>query len=214
MMERVLVISPHPDDESIGCGGTLRKYATGGATVKVVFLTSGEQGGHGVAPERMAPIREREAIAAARTLGISDIEFWREPDSRLRASQRLVDAMAAAMDAFRPDTVFIPYIKDHHADHRAAARLARRAARECANMVRLLMYEVWTPVDEVDVIVDISPYVKIKRRAIRAYRSQCSVLGFDDAMLGLARYRGELFDWPKAGKDGQTHAEVFKVLPL
>jgi len=62
-MERVLVISPHPDDESIGCGGTLHRYATEGATVKVAFLTSGEQGGHGVvtvsgnvAPAKMAEL--------------------------------------------------------------------------------------------------------------------------------------------------------------
>lgn len=211
-MQRMLVISPHPDDEAIGCGGTLSRYASEGASIKVIFLTSGEQGGHGAPPGEMLAIREREAVRAAKVLGIQETEFWREPDGGLRASNRLVEALAVEMNAFKPTTVLIPYTKDHHADHRAAARLARRAARVGGIQGRLLMYEVWTPLDDMDVVVDITGSISMKLKAIKAYRSQCSVLSFDEAMLGLARYRGELFDWPRT-QDGVKHyAEVFKIL--
>src|SRR5262249_18052193 len=75
-MRRILVISPHPDDESIGCGGALRKHALRGDEVRVVFLTSGEKGGHGRPLEETARARELEAATAAAILGLAGIEFW------------------------------------------------------------------------------------------------------------------------------------------
>src|SRR5205807_1547507 len=95
LMSRVLVISPHPDDEAIGCGGTLRQHVLQGDTVRVVFLTSGENGGHGMPPEETGRIREEEARAAAEILGISEVEFWREPDGAVRVTSRLTDRLRA-----------------------------------------------------------------------------------------------------------------------
>jgi LmbE family N-acetylglucosaminyl deacetylase len=69
------------------------------------------------------------------------------------------------------------------------------------------MFEVWTPLQEMDQIVDITPYVKIKREAIRAYKSQCDVMRFDEAALALNRYRGEMHSWP-----GGDYAEIFRRL--
>ena len=66
------------------------------------------------------------------------------------------------------------------------------------------MYEVWTPLQQFDHIVDISAYVEIKRKAILAHKSQCSVMSFDEAILGLNRYRGEMFSWPEG-----EYAETF-----
>ena len=66
------------------------------------------------------------------------------------------------------------------------------------------MFEVWTPLQRMDQIVDITPYIETKIAAIRAHKSQCDVLGFDDAFLGLARYRGEMFSWPEG-----DYAEIF-----
>jgi LmbE family N-acetylglucosaminyl deacetylase len=66
------------------------------------------------------------------------------------------------------------------------------------------MYEVWTPLQRMDEIVDISPYVETKLAAVRAHKSQCAVLRFDEAVQGLNRYRGEMHSWP-----GGDFAEVF-----
>ena len=84
-MSRILVLSPHPDDESIGCGGTLRRHVLGRDQVKVVFLTSGERGGHGRPPEETRQVREAEARAAGRILGVRRLEFWQQPDGAVRA---------------------------------------------------------------------------------------------------------------------------------
>lgn len=206
MSERVLVISPHPDDEAIGCGGTLRGHALAGAEIRVVFLTSGEGGGHGLAPAETARLREGEAHAAARILGVSDLEFWRETDGGLRASASLVGRMRDVIYAFRPDRIYAPHSGDAHRDHRAAARIALLAARQAGTPADLLGFEVWTPLARLDEIVDITPFIEAKLAAIRCHASQCGVLRFDDAAVGLARFRGELYCWPK---DPDTHSGLY-----
>jgi LmbE family N-acetylglucosaminyl deacetylase len=109
----------------------------------------------------------------------------------------------------RPDVIYVPHDREMHRDHRAAARLLRRAlSNGRPRTADVLAYEVWTPLERMDEIVDISAYVEEKLAAIRAYKTQCDVLRFDEAFLGLARYRGEMFLWP-----GGPYAEVFIRVP-
>lgn len=87
-MSRVIVISPHPDDDVIGCGGTIRKHVVDGDEVHVVYLTSGEWGigeEHGSLEER-AGWRETEAgVASGQVLGVQGGHFLRAPDRGLVA---------------------------------------------------------------------------------------------------------------------------------
>lgn len=209
-MKNILVISPHPDDEAIGCGGTLRKHILGGDTVEVIFLTSGEQGGHGRSLEETVSVREQEAKAAALIIGINKIEFWREQDGLLRSTQDLIAKLQKRISTWRPDLIYVTHAREDHSDHRSAFRMVRRAIKSLSSSVMkpaVLMYEVWTPIHQMDHIVDISPYIDVKQMAIQAYESQCAVMKFDDAILGLNRYRGEIYSWP-----GGDYAEVFKML--
>lgn len=211
-MKRVLVLSPHPDDESIGCGGTLRAHVVAGDVVNVVFLTSGEAGGHGKPPAETARIREAEAQAAAGILGVQEIEFWREPDSKLRVTGQLVERLRKKLARFRPQVIYVTHDREMLGDHSAAARLVKKALANSApgnGSPEVLMFEVWTPLQEMDQIVDISPHVEIKTSAIRAYQSQCDVMSFDEAALALNRYRGEMHSWP-----GGDYAEIFKNLKI
>ena len=209
-MSRILVLSPHPDDESLGCGGTLRKHVDDGDIVSVVFITSGEQGGHGRPAEVMRRVREAEAARAARTLGVEHIEFWGEPDGALRATSAVVDRLRRKISELRPHLIYLPHEREAHPDHRAVARALRAAMRDNnggAHRPAVRMFEVWTPIERMDVIVDITPYIEVKLKAIRKYRSQCQVMRFDDAARGLARYRGEMHSWPEG-----EYAEVFALL--
>src|SRR5262245_34849548 len=83
MAEMVLVLAPHPDDEAIGCGGTIHLHRERGERVRVVFLTSGERGIAGVASETVRTMREAEANAAADILGVQGVDFLRLPDLAL-----------------------------------------------------------------------------------------------------------------------------------
>ena len=206
-MSNVLVISPHPDDESIGCGGTLRKHVLAGDTVQAIFLTSGERGGHGRSLEETKSLREQEAREAASILGLDHIEFWQVRNGSLRTTKKLVDRLQSRITEWSADTIYVTHDREMHEEHRVAARLVRRAVSGLApdfSKPEVLMFEVWTPLQRMDQIVDITPFIETKIAAIRAHKSQCDVLGFDDAFLGLARYRGEMFSWPEG-----DYAEIF-----
>ena len=202
---RVLVISPHPDDEAIGCGGTLRWHVEQGDNVEVIFLTSGEHGIRGKDPVYTTRLREKEAEQAAKVLGYRVFEFWRELDGGLRVSTALMERLRKKINHFKPHVLYVPHADEMHRDHRAAARLVRRVLRHLANPPEVRFYEVWTPLQQIDHVQDISAQIKIKLAAMRAHKSQCAIMRFDDSALGLARYRGEMHSWP-----GGPYAEVFR----
>jgi LmbE family N-acetylglucosaminyl deacetylase len=202
-MSTVLVVCAHPDDEAVGCGGTLRRHALDGEEIVAVFLTSGEGGGHGEADH--GETRRREARRAAAILGIAQLEFWEEPDGSLQARRSLATRLAELIDSLRPALVYAPQPEDDHPDHRAAAKLVRRAVAASTAKPSVRFFEIWSPLPDMDEIVDISDVIADKRRAIRAYRSQCAVMRLDEAFVGLARYRGEMHSWP-----GGAYAEVFR----
>lgn len=209
-MSRILVLAPHPDDESIGCGGTLLRHVRQRDTVQIVFLTSGEKGGHGRSEAETIRVRESEARAAAKILGVRRIEFWHLPDGALRPTPDALDRLRRKLNAFRPERIYVAHDREMHPDHRGAARLLRRALQQAKGKPPdVLGYEVWTPIQKLSEIVDISPFMEKKLRAVKAYRSQCAVVGFVAAVRGLNRYRGEMHSWP-----GGNYAEVFTRLKI
>jgi LmbE family N-acetylglucosaminyl deacetylase len=211
-MSTVMVISPHPDDEAIGCGGSLCRHIAEGETVKVVFLTSGNAGGHGRSPDLTAQLREQEARDAAVILGIAEVDFWRQPDGAMQVVPGLVEQLRNRLEAWQPRVLYVTHEDDDHPDHRTAARLVREALSTSsrARKTTVRMFEIWTPFQKFDEVSDISPYAETKAMAIRAHKTQCQVMSFADAALGLNRYRGVMHSgWPAA-----EYAEVFANMRL
>ena len=213
MNKNILVLSPHPDDESIGCGGTIRKHVLEGDTVEVIVLTSGEKGGHAaISEEELIRIREQESMKAKDILGVHNLEFWRQPDGSFKVTPEVRQRLKNKLEQWQPQLIYVPHEEEGHPDHRAAADLVRQVVSSLPNISsrpEVLMYEVWTPIQKIDHIVDISDYVEIKRKAIQAYESQCSVLKFDEAILSLNRYRGAMHSWP-----GGDYAEIFMFMKV
>jgi N-acetylglucosamine malate deacetylase 1 len=208
-LARVLVLSPHPDDEAIGCGGTLCRHSAAGDEIRVIFLTSGERGSRVMSLGETASVREKEAQAAALVLGIAGMEFLRGPDGRLRSSTALVGKIVEAIEGFRPDYLYTTHGGEAHSDHRAAFRTAMSAV---ANAPRpwpaVRLFEVWTPLKEPTHLEDITPHVAAKTRAVRCYASQCDNVRFDEACIALNRYRGLMH-----GESNYAEAFVETVLP-
>jgi LmbE family N-acetylglucosaminyl deacetylase len=190
----VLVIAPHPDDESIGCGGTLCLHAARGDRVACAFLTSGELGLKHLPREDAWRIREAEAERAAAVLGLARVDFLRQPDWTLGdAIEPAAAALAAVIARETPALIYLPHERDEHPDHAAAVAVTREALRLAgATGVELLGYEVWTPLQECDRVEDVTGVMARKLRAVRCYASQMAAHRYDRAARGLNAYRGAI----------------------
>ncbi|MGH9128310.1 MAG: PIG-L deacetylase family protein [Acidimicrobiales bacterium] len=203
---RVLVLAAHPDDESVGAGGTLALLADSGASVTAVFATDGEATrGSKRASGATAALRRAEAAAACRVLGVADVRHLGLADGGLGAS---VDVLASAISAvsaeLEPEAVMLPWWLDDHPDHQALS-VALRAA-EAPDSLEVWGYETWTPLPA-NRIVDISAVLDRKRRALAAHAT--AHLAFDvSASVGLARWRSIY------GLMGKGHAEAFLAAPV
>ncbi len=187
------MIAPHPDDEAVGCGGTICLHTeVRGDRVAAVFLTSGELGLKQLAPEEACRVREREAEAAADVLGIAALTFLRQPDCGVA---KVVDEAGAELrrvvEREQPAMMYLPHPQECHPDHQAALAVVQAALRGSTIPVpTLLTYEIWTPMAAHYHVEDITPVVRQKMRAIRCHESQVRQLRYDRAARGLSQYRG------------------------
>ena len=196
----VLVIAPHPDDETIGCGGAIARHVDQGDAVTVLVATSGERttGGAG----DVAAVREAECRAACAALGLVESPvFVRFPDGALAEhveslAERIADH---ARDA---SAIYVPSMLDPHRDHRAAnVALAR-----CGLETDVFGYEVWSPAP-VDVVLDVSGVFIRKVQALRRYTTALETVDYVRICQGLAAYRSAA-----GGLAGRGYAEGFMRL--
>jgi LmbE family N-acetylglucosaminyl deacetylase len=207
MPERVLVLAPHPDDEAIGCGGTICLHRQGGDPVRVAFLTSGEQGLPGLTAEAIRSIRETEASDAAAVLDVEEIDFIRLPDLELdKHLERGAQQLAKLIGEATPDLIYLPHPGESHPDHEAVLPMVRLALLRLptgTTRPELRGYEIWSPMTRFGWVEDISAVMERKLRAVRCYRSQLELFRYDLAIRGLNRYRGIL-------AAGSRYAEAFE----
>jgi len=142
-----LVFSPHPDDEVIGCGGTLLDVAARGGTVTVVQVTDGSDSAAFIdEPESVRrQVRLDEAAGVARHLGARELVCLRADNRALRATPELRAAFRDALEKARAGVVFAPSFTDIHPDHQTVLRLLADALREMpGERPDVALYEVWS----------------------------------------------------------------------
>lgn len=190
----VLVLAPHPDDETFGCGGTIRMLVESAVAVDVGFMTRGEQGLEGgpatsaEARRQMAEVRTREALAACNVLGVRKVMFLGGNDTRLADQPELAAPIAELINRERYQRVFCPWPGDSHSDHQATFKLLREAVVQNPFAVSFWLYEVWNPLPA-NTFVPIDHTMEAKRQAIEQYQSQLSQLNYREGIAGLAAYR-------------------------
>lgn len=198
---RVTVIAPHPDDESLGCGGLVAALAADGRAIQAVFMTDGA-GSHANSAAwpspRLAAQRRSEATAALGLLGATGEPpvFLDLPDAHMPAlgdptGEAVVADLAGLLTAFSPELVLLPWRRDPHCDHRDAWVMAQAALSRARLTPQRLEYAVWLDElgDDADrpregeaeaVAFDISSVVTLKRRAVQAHVSQTTDMIHDD----------------------------------
>jgi LmbE family N-acetylglucosaminyl deacetylase len=191
-----LVVAPHADDETFGCGGTLAAHVAQGVAVHVVVLTDGAE--HGDPAQR-----QQECRAACAALGCAQPEFWGIADRQLAASDDLARRLADKIAQTGADLLYAPSPWEVHPDHRAAAQAALHAAQ--ATGVNLAFYEVGSPLRP-NVLVDITAHLATKQAAMACYVSQQAHQDYAGQIAALNRYR--TYTLPS----GVQAAEAFTVL--
>lgn len=195
----VLVIAPHPDDETLGCGGLIAAAVRRGDPVHVVFVTDGGASHPGCrlwSRPRRAACREAEAAEALRRLGAGDAfrTFLRLPDAAMPdpgepryAEAR--DALVRILDELRPALAALPWRRDPHCDHRASWALATDAIAASRASPAVLEYAIWLdafgaeddrPAPGEAEAVALAVSGAAKRHALLAHRSQLGDGPFDD----------------------------------
>lgn len=203
-VQRALIFAPHPDDEVLGCGGTMARLADLGCEVHVVIVTRG-------IPPRFDPaaveaVRE-EARAAHRLLNVADTLYLDLPAAAVdRVPHSVLNtAIADAVARVRPNMLFLPFIGDVHLDHQLIFTSGMVAARPTtANFpARVYAYETlsetnWyapyvTPSFTPNIFIDITSTIERKLSAFACYASQMRPFPNErsvEALGALARLRG------------------------
>lgn len=220
----ILIFAPHPDDEVLGCGGSIVQHIAEGRCVHMAFLSSGEQGVPGVREEDAAVVRESEARQAAGALGVPEgnLHFLRLPDGGLDpSSAEQFRVVLALLRELRPAVVYLPHPGDGSFDHQQAHRLIWLALEMSGSrnyaaagtphwVPTVLGYEVWEPLARPALLVDLGRAAERKVRALACYSSQDKGPGQAEhttsGALAMARWRG-------AATTG-GHREAFAVLRL
>lgn len=204
--ERVLVLAAHPDDESMGCAGTMALLSAGGARIDVVYASDGEGTRGSSAPaEVTAAARRGEAQEACRLLGARPPRFLGHPDRRLEhAVAPLAEALREVLAETRPQMVLAPWFLDAHPDHRALTAVLADA--DVPADVEVWGFEVWTPLPPTR-LVDITSVADTKRAALAVHVTARQAFDIGVAM-GLSRWRSV------HALMGQGYAEAFLAAPV
>lgn len=201
---KVMVIAPHPDDEVLGCGGTIAKHASAKDEVHLCIVTEAYQPEW---PEDEIKKRKEEVLRVNRILGIRETHFLGFPTVKLDTipQKELNDAITRIVDKVKPDMVYIPHRGDVNKDHRLVFDAAMVAARpkRTSTIKKVLSYETlseteWgAPFAEdtfiPNVFVDISGTLPVKLKAMAEYRLELKQYPHPrslEAISALAKLRG------------------------
>jgi LmbE family N-acetylglucosaminyl deacetylase len=221
-IERVMVVTAHPDDSEFGAGGTVATMVKQGREVTYVIVTNGNKGSgdRTMTPERLAKIRAEEQRNAARTLGVARVEFLGYPDCEVEDSRDLRRDVTRQIRRWRPDLVIAqnPHrtynLGASHRDHRITAGVALDCVYPLArdhmafpelmpayepHKVREVHLMQW---ENPHVVVDVSDVMDLKIKALACHASQ-----FSDFAAVEKRVRERSAELGKT--KGYAYAEAF-----
>ena len=221
-MKKIFVVVAHPDDETLGAGGTMAKHVEQGDLVSVLIL------GEGIASRKEKGAQYKKEIEALRAdakralakLGVSDVSFFDFPDNRFDGVDLLdiVKTVEAEIARLGPDTIYTHHQGDLNIDHRRTFDAVMVACRPAGSTVKKIMcFEVlssteWsaqTPASAFlpNMFVDISDMLTNKLSALKEYKTEMRPYPFPRSLEGaelLAKVRGLTI--------GKKAAEAFEIV--
>lgn len=172
-----LILAPHPDDESIGCGGLLLKYPK---QCSVILITDGR--GDNSSCDTLVDIRAQEFLLVMKKLGIQNFSMLGTIDKNtLNDTKKLTQ-----IDTSPYTYVLMPDKHDPHVDHAAVHYILKNSIPK----EKIVFYEVWSTLFKPTHYINITDVAEQKKELINLYKSQVSNVPFSSAILGLNHYRG------------------------
>jgi N-acetylglucosamine malate deacetylase 1 len=202
---RVLVLSPHPDDETFGCGALLNQFSK---QCTVYCLTDGRYGNLEEAWQTVKATRSLEFDCAMERAGVYEYQRFDFIDGKLFDYQKQFDAMVN-LEAF--DTLFLPNPLDQHQDHKAVFWLLQQHLRKNASNINPALqvgfYEVWSALPIVSHYCAMDEVQMGQKKGLMAnYKSQVHFHDYAVKITGLNQYRGMLHK--------HAYAEAYFILPV
>jgi len=218
MKDKVLVIAPHPDDESLGCGGTLLRRKSEGAELAWLIVT-GMSEKDGWSKERISD-RSIEIKTVAKSIGFSKQYDLGLPTTRLDRvpKNEIINKFSEVFREYEPTEILTPHYSDVHTDHRAVFEATEACSKwfRYPSIKRVLAYETLSETDyglgsfegfKPNYFVDISEFIKNKLEVVNIYKSEIGNFPFPrsiEALEALAKLRGSM--------SGYVAAEAFQLL--
>ena len=219
MKKKILILSPHADDEILGCGGIISKYSKEGHSINVLILTNANKGAPEIYSEKkINHIREESKLANV-FIGTKKIFFENLPALNLNQYPiyKISNIIEKYISNIKPEVIFIPSINDIHEDHKIIFKAAKVATRmnKKSNLKKILSYEVLSETEWNENEQSFNPnyFVKLSKsdidnkiKAFLKYKSQVKKFPHPrskETILNLSRIRGS--------QAFMEYAEAFKV---
>jgi LmbE family N-acetylglucosaminyl deacetylase len=212
MVNKVLVVAAHADDEALGCGGTMARHISQGDIVKVIFMTNGVSARSDVS-SKDEDERHCLMLRALSAIGVEDHECFDFPDNQMDSVPLLniIKAIESVIDIFQPSIVYSHFAHDLNIDHRITHQAVMTACRPVTgnSVKKILSFEVlssseWnstsSPIFNPQYIIDISPYWQKKVDALLCYKEELRDFPHSRSLQcieALATFRGATHGFSK-----------------
>ena len=217
--EKVLVIAAHPDDETLGMGGTIHKLSLLDSRVRVVFLSDGVSSREEI--RESLESRRTAAINALKILNCSDVYFYDYPDNSMDTVPfiKIVKTIEQIINDFGPTVLFTHFPRDLNVDHRITSQACLVAARPKVNrkIKSLFYFEVQSSTEWnfgsaqfiANMFVDISDSFEAKMAALRRYQVEIGPFPEARSFAGI-----EAHSTVRGVTVGVSKAEAFQIAYL
>jgi LmbE family N-acetylglucosaminyl deacetylase len=202
-----VVFAPHPDDEVIGCGGTLLDLAALGSPLTIVQVTDGSDSAAFIdePPLLRRQVRLDEAAVVAKGLGAHELVCLRADNSNFKATSELRTRFAEILSRTHAAIVFAPSFTDIHPDHQTVLRLLFEAMATMAGpRPHVALYEVWSLVAPTHVH-DVGTRVARLEELLLAYETALKIDDYVHLVADRLLYNHERY------QSGSGYSEVFQV---
>lgn len=200
--DKILIVAPHPDDESIGTGGLLSLYSD---RCDVIVMTDGRYGNTEIPPDKMCEIRKKEFCQAMKKAEPHQYKMCGIEDGKLILNEKYFEKI----DFLQYTFVFLPNPNDNHSDHTAAYVYAlNEIKRQKIKNIRVFQYEVHTPLPNVTSYLDISMTIEKKQKLVACHSSQMKVHPYMQQVKLLAQYRGYQNEQPDKFLEVYTEVKI------